>query len=65
MGYVLFSVSAYIFMRAFEVLFADKKDRQWYKTTIKIIAIGVVYTALAGMLVFYFTDLRLLGFSPE
>jgi hypothetical protein len=63
MNYVFFAVSAYIFMRAFEVIFADQQKKQWYKTTSKIIGIIVLYTAVSAMLIFYFTKLRLLGFS--
>jgi len=65
MNYVLFSISAYIFMRAFEVFCADRKDRAWYRATIKIVAAAALYTAVAAMLVFYFDGLRMLGFDPK
>jgi hypothetical protein len=39
MNYVFFTVSAYIFMRAFEVIFADQQKKQWYKSISKIIGI--------------------------
>jgi len=65
MGNVLFAVSAYILMRATEVLLADKKDEMWYKWLIRIIACGVIYTSIASMLWFYFEGLHLLGFDPK
>jgi hypothetical protein len=34
MGYTLFAISAYIFMRAFEVVFCSQKNSIWYKMTI-------------------------------
>ncbi len=63
MNYVFFAVSAYIFMRAFEVIFADKQKKQWYKNASRIIGIVVLYTAVSAMLIFYFTKLRPLGFT--
>jgi hypothetical protein len=65
MGYVLFAISAYIFMRAFEVLFSDQKETKWYKKTIRIIGGAVLYTAIAGMMIFYFNGIHLLGFDPK
>jgi hypothetical protein len=65
MNYVLFSISAYIFMRAFEVFFADRKDQAWYRASIKIVAAAVLYTAVAAMLLFYFNGMHLLGFDPK
>jgi hypothetical protein len=65
MGNVLFAISAYILMRAFEVLFADRRDKTWYKLTIRIIACAVLYTAAASMVWFYFEGLHLLGFDPK
>ena len=65
MGYVLFAISAYIFMRAFEVIFSDQKDTQWYKKTIRTIGCAVLYTAIASMIVFYFNGIHLLGFDPK
>ena len=65
MNYVFFTVAAYIFMRAFEVIFADQQKKQWYKNASRIIGIVVLYTAICAMVVFYFTKLRLLGFSAE
>jgi|GEM_PF-540183 len=65
MGNVLFAISAYIFMRAFEVLFADQGDKAWYKLTIRIISCAVLYTAVASMIWFYFEGLHLLGFDPK
>lgn len=63
MSYVFFAVSAYIFMRAFEVIFSGQKEKQWYRYTSRIIGILVIYTAIAAMLIFYFENLRLLGFA--
>ena len=63
MNYVFFTVSAYIFMRAFEVIFSGQKEKRWYRYTSRIIGILVIYTAIAAMLIFYFEKLRLLGFE--
>jgi len=63
MNYVFFTVAAYIFMRAFEVIFADQQKKQRYKNAAKIIGIVVLYTAVSAMLVIYFTKLRPLGFT--
>jgi len=65
MSYVLFAVSAYIFMRAFEVIFSGSKDNVWYKRTIQGIGCAVLYTAVASMILFYFNGLHLLGFDPK
>lgn len=65
MGYVLFSISAYIFMRAFEVVFADQKAAPWYKTVVRLIGCAVLYTAVAAMIFFYFNGIHLLGFDPK
>jgi len=64
MSYTFFAICAYIFMRAFEVLLADQKDKRWYKIAIRIVAAAVIYTAIAGMLVFFF-KLRPLGFEAD
>lgn len=63
MNYVFFTVAAYIFMRAFEVIFSDQQKKHWYKNASKIIGIIVLYTAISTMLVVYFTKLRPLGFT--
>jgi hypothetical protein len=63
MNYVFFTVSAYIFMRAFEVIFSGQQTRRWYRHTSRVIGILVLYTAVAAMLVFYFEKVRLLGFE--
>jgi hypothetical protein len=63
MNYVFFAIAAYIFMRAFEVIFADQQKKQWYKNTSRIIGIVVFYTAICAMLVMYFDKLRPLGFA--
>ena len=65
MGYTFFAIGAYIFMRAFEVMFADRKDSLWYRRTIRVVACAVLYAALASMLWFYFNGLHLLGFDPK
>lgn len=65
MGYALFAISAYIFMRAFEVLFSDEREAKWYRTATRIIAIAVLYTAVASMIWFYFNWVHLLGFDPK
>jgi len=62
MNYVFFAVSAYIFMRAFEVIFSDQQQKRWYGLATRIIGILVLYTAIAAMLVIYFEKLRPLGF---
>ena len=53
MAYVLFSVSAYIFMRAFEVTFSSKQDAVWFKRTRSVIGLLVLYTAIASMLLLF------------
>ena len=63
MNYVFFTVAAYIFMRAFEVIFSAQQKKRWYKNTSRIIGILVLYTAIAAMLIFYVEKLRLLGFA--
>jgi hypothetical protein len=63
MNYVFFAVAAYIFMRAFEVIFSEHQKKRWYKNASRIIGVIVLYTAIAAMLVFYFEKLRLLGFE--
>lgn len=65
MNYVLFSIAAYIFMRAFQVALSDKAEARWYRISIKIVAILVLYTAVAAMVVFYVEGLAPLGFSSE
>jgi len=65
MGNALFAISAYIFMRAFEVLFTRQKEKTWYKGVIGVIAVAVMYTAVASMIWFYRNDLHLLGFDPK
>ena len=65
MGNVFFAISAYIFMRAFEVIFADQKKTVWYNRTIRIIGCVVLYTAVASMIWFYFEGIHLLGFDPK
>jgi len=64
MMYTFIAVSAYIFMRSLEVVFADHRDRRWYKTAIRIVAVAVMYVAAAAMVTFYFENLPLLGIKP-
>ena len=64
MGYPLFAISAYIFMRAFEVVFCSQKDSVWYKRTVIVVGCAVLYTAVASMIIFYFNGIHLLGFDP-
>ena len=65
MGYVLFSISAYIFMRAFEVVFGDQKRKKWCQITLRVIGCAVLYAAFASMIVFYIDGIHLLGFDPD
>jgi len=65
MGNVLFAISAYIFMRAFEVLFSGAKDKAWYGWTIKAVACAVLYTSVASMIWFYSNRVWMLGFDPK
>jgi hypothetical protein len=65
MNYVFLAISAYIFMRAFEVIFADQKRKRWCKITLIVIGAVVLYTAFAAMLGFYVEDLQLLGLFWE
>ena len=65
MGYTFFAVSAYIFMRAFEVVFASQKEQTWYKRTVTLVGCAVLYTAVASMVCFYHSGLHLLGFDPK
>ena len=65
MAYTFFAICAYILMRAFEVLFADQKGKRWYTIATRIIAVFVLYAAIAGMLVFYFEKLKPLGFDSN
>ena len=65
MGYVLFAISAYILMRALEVLFAEQKSKGWCRWLMRIIACAVLYAAVAAMLGFYVDGAHLLGFDPK
>jgi len=65
MGYVFFAISAYIFMRAFEVIFSDQKENPWYRKTIRTIGCAVLYTSISAMILFYFNGINLLGFDPK
>jgi len=65
MGNVLFAISGYIFMRAFEVIFSTQKDKRWYGRTMTVIGCVVLYTAVASMIWFYCNGVHLLGFDPK
>ncbi len=65
MGYPMFAISAYIFMRAFEVTCSAHKEATWYQRTISMIGGAVLYTAFASMIWFYFNGIHLLGFDPK
>jgi len=65
MGNVMFTIAAYVFMRAFEVLFSGQKDTPWYRVAVRIIAAGVLYAGAASMIGFYCTGLHPLGFDPK
>ena len=65
MGYPMFAISAYIFMRAFEVIFSGHKEKTWYKQAIVVIGCAVLYTTVASMISFYFNGIHLLGFDPK
>ena len=63
--YTFFTVCAYVFMRAFEVLCPESKEEDWYKTAIKVISCLVLYAAFASMMIFYFEGIHLLGIDPK
>lgn len=65
MGNVMFAISAYIFMRAFEVIFFAYREEAWYKRSRVVIGCAVLYTSVAAMIGFYFNGLNLLGFDPK
>jgi len=65
MGNVLFAISGYIFMRAFEVIFAAQKEKAWFRRSMTVIGCVVLYTAVASMIWFYFNGIHLLGFDPK
>jgi len=65
MLYFLFTVAAYVFMRAFEVIFRDWKHTRWYACAALIIGIAVLYSAIAAMVLPYAKDIHLLGFNPR
>ena len=53
MGNVFFAISAYIFMRAFEVIFSAQKEEAWYKRTIIVflIALRMIFPGPKGAMV--------------
>lgn len=65
MGYTFFAISAYIFMRAFEVIFKGQEKKSWYNICVRIIGVGVLYSGLATMIWLYFNGIHLLGFDPK
>ena len=65
MGYTFFTISAYVFMRAFEVIFKGQESKRWYKVCVKIIGVGVLYVGFSSMIWLYFNGIHLLGFDPK
>jgi hypothetical protein len=64
MNYTLFAIACYIVMRGMQVLFEESLKKKWFKITIKIITIVMIYAALASIIVWY-QEIHLLGFSPS
>ncbi len=63
MNYVLFAIGCYIIMRALQVVFEDQRGKSWFKVVIKVWALFTIYSGLAALIVFYFENIKLLGFS--
>lgn len=64
MSYTLFAIGWYIIMRGLQVLLEEYAQKGWYRTLIKVVAVVVLYSALASVIVWY-TDIPLLGFDPK
>lgn len=64
MNYTFFAIGAYIVMRALRVLFEEYKQTRWYKILMIVIALCVLYAAVASLIVWY-KEMPLLGFSPS
>jgi hypothetical protein len=62
MNYVLFAIGCYIIMRALPVVFDGQREKAWFKAVLRGWAAFTLYSALASLLVFYFENLKLLGF---
>ena len=60
--YTLFAISCYIILRGLQVLFEDDKDKRWYKTTIRIWTVVMLYAALASLIIFC-AEIPFLGFD--
>ncbi|NOY22581.1 MAG: hypothetical protein GXO70_03575 [Acidobacteria bacterium] len=65
MGYTFFTISAYVFMRAFEVIFKGQEKKPWYNVCVRVIGVGVLYAGLSSMIWLYFNGIHLLGFDPK
>lgn len=64
MSYTMFAISAYIFMRAFAEATPDFRNKSWHKIISILIAVLVLYSAVAALLTFY-VAVPLLGFDPK
>lgn len=65
MNYVFVAIGAYIFMRAFETVFADEKEKPWCKRALRVIGLVVLYVAASSIVVWYAPPVWLLGFDPK
>jgi len=59
------SRSVHTFHEAFEVIFSDEKEAQWYQKTIRTIGCAVLYTAIAAMIWFTSTASTCSGSNPK
>jgi hypothetical protein len=64
MNYTLFAIAWYVIMRGLQVLFEDQAQQKWFKTLIKVVAVIVLYSAFASVIVWY-KEIPLLGFDPD
>ena len=60
--YTLFAISCYIILRGLQVLFEDHKNKRWYRTTITVWTVFMLYAALASLIIFYI-EIPFLGFD--
>jgi hypothetical protein len=63
MNYTLFAIACYIVMRGLQVMLAEYMEKIWYKVIIKSVTAGMLYAALASLVVWY-EKINLLGFDP-
>lgn len=63
--YTLFAISCYIILRGLQVLFDEQKNGKWYKITIKVWTVIMLYAALVSLIVFYgeLAKIPFLGFE--